>query len=129
MKTKLLLLAGFLGVTMVSCEEDVDIYYRFDESTFFTKQSLWEEQHIQSYRFEQHYMSSATGRPVSETIEVRNGLATSDADQSNPVLIGTISDVYTKVLNDVNQGKYHQTIPIYGISVDVTYNKLSSIII
>lgn len=121
MKIKLLLLAGFLGVTMVSCEEDVDVYYRFDESTFLTKQSLWEEQHIQSYRFEQHYMSSATG-PVSETIEVRNGIATSDADESNPVLIGTISDVYTKVLNDFNQGKYLQTMPIYGISVDVTYN-------
>lgn len=43
MKTKLLLLAGFLGVTMVSCEEDTDVYYRFDESTFLTKQSLWEE--------------------------------------------------------------------------------------
>src|SRR5690606_33450000 len=116
MKTKLLLLAGFLGVTMVSCEEDVDVYYRFDESTFLTKQSLWEEHDIQSYRFEQHYMSSATGY-VSETIDVLNGLATSDADEANTVLIGTISDVYSKVLNEYKQEKYHQHLPIYGISV------------
>ncbi|HLV45936.1 MAG TPA: hypothetical protein VKY32_02730 [Flavobacterium sp.] len=26
------------------------------------------------------------------------------------------------ILNDFNQGKYHQTMPIYGMSVDVTYN-------
>lgn len=120
MKTKLLLLTGFLGITLTSCDKEEAVFYRFDEPAFTAKQKQWEEQNIKNYKFDQYYMSSATG-PVEETITVQNGVAYSSNDERS-ALIGTISDVYTRVLNDFNQGKNNPQLPIYGITVDVKYH-------
>ena len=120
MKTKLLYCIAFTGSLMISCEKEEAVFYRFDESSFTAKQKKWTEQNIQNYKFDQYYMSSATG-PVAETIIVQNGTAySSNEDQS--VLIGTISDVYARVLNDFNQGKNNPQRPIYGITVAVKYH-------
>src|SRR5690554_4428925 len=94
MKTKLLLLTGFLGITLTSCDKEEAVFYRFDEPTFTAKQKQWEEQNIKNYKFDQYYMSSATG-PVEETITVQNGTAYS-SNEERSALIGTISDVYTR---------------------------------
>ncbi|HUH25302.1 MAG TPA: DUF6174 domain-containing protein [Flavobacterium sp.] len=122
MKTRLLLLIAFLGIIMVSCDKEEDaVYYRFDEAKFVAKQKQWNEQDLQNYQYVQSYYSSTTG-PVSETIVVRNGIASSE-NETRSAMIGTISDVYTRVINDFNQGKTQQNLPINGISVDVTYNE------
>lgn len=122
MKTKLLFLITFLSLTIISCNKDEEeIYYDFDEKTFNTKQKQWKEQNIQNYKYDQYYMSSATG-PISETIVVRNGIATSESDERS-AFIGTLSDVFARIENDFNEGKSNQQLPIYGISVKIKYNE------
>lgn len=121
MNAKLFSLIAFLGIITVSCDkEEEGVYYRFNEAKFVAKQKQWNEQDLQNYQYVQSYYSSATG-PVSETIVVRNGVASSE-NETHSAMIGTISDVYSRVLNDFNQEKTQQNLPIYGISVDVTYN-------
>ncbi|SEI01608.1 hypothetical protein SAMN02927937_02749 [Paenimyroides aquimaris] len=123
MKTRLLLSILFMANIMVSCDgEKPDVFYHFDEPTFTAQQKQWNEQNLKSYKFDQHYMSSATG-PVEETITVQNGVAYSSNEDHQSVLIGTISDIYTRVLNDFNREKDQQDYEIYGITVDVKYNQ------
>lgn len=121
MKTTVLFLITFLGITTISCDKEDEVFYHFDESKFIAKQKQWEQQNLKNYKFKQSYNSSTTG-PVSETINVRNGIASSEND-THSAMIGTISEIYNRILNDFNEGKQNQQVPIYGITVDVNYNE------
>ena len=115
----ILMMFVFLGLT--SCDgEDAETYYDFDEKTFHAKQKQWEDQNLLNYKYDQYYMSSATG-PISETIIVKNGIATSESPERS-ALIGNLSDVFTQIENDFNYEKSNQIIPIYGINVKIKYN-------
>ena len=123
MKTKLLLLTALLGFITVSCEQEVGVYYDFDEDAFHFNREGWEQLNIQNYQFDQFYMSSATG-PVYETIVVRDGIATTNAgiDQGSAI-IGDIPAIYDRILTDFNEVKQQEVLPIYGITVDIKYNE------
>ncbi|UUV20286.1 DUF6174 domain-containing protein [Paenimyroides aestuarii] len=116
-KIYLLGLLIFISITM-SCDNEEDYYIRFDESTFNEQRALWEHAKNQNYSFQYSYASS-TG-PIIADIIVENGIQINEEETPGSY---TIDDIYKMIENDFIYAKTRDNRDLYGVSINVEYNK------
>lgn len=119
MKKKFLLISLITVCTAMTCDDDHDVFVKFDNAQFDKNRVLWENANIRNYTYVLSYFSSATG-PRKDTIEVVNGVV------QNPEEIHfypyTINDIFKKIKDDVNEGYNEKRSEVYGVTMNVTYD-------